>query len=161
MNIEPSLINPNVLERSFQKLLNYFAWALTSGSLKVKDANNADTIENKTINDVIEIIKSDPNLSFSEIYALKANLESMELLINNLINTGNLSKFKIDSPSNIVHFINHNLNSTELNIMVWVKDNGIWRNHIVSIVIVDENNIRIDLLEAYEIRVLIENFASI
>lgn len=67
-------------------------------------------------------------------------------------------KFKIDLPSGTIQVISHNLNSDNISVQVWVFDNGLWRNHIVGITILDIDNIQIELLEPYPIRVLVEDY---
>ncbi len=67
-------------------------------------------------------------------------------------------KFKMDLPSGTIQVVSHNLNSDNINVVVWVFDEGLWRNHIVGITILDLDNIKIELLEPYPIRVLVEDF---
>ena len=81
--------------------------------------------------------------------------------VNNLISAINNTKYSVTSASAIQHTITHNLNSQEISANVWVKDGSVWRNHIVGITIIDNNNIQVDLTEAYEIKVLVEKFNTI
>lgn len=78
--METNLLNPNVLERSFQKLLNYFAWALGTGKLIVKEADNAKTINNLNIEDILLQFKSDTTVRVSDLgqYEVR-DLEFMDL----------------------------------------------------------------------------------
>ena len=64
--METQILNPNVMERSFQRLLNYFAWALRSGKLIVKNSENATTLDNHSISDIMSLVKNDTNIKVSE-----------------------------------------------------------------------------------------------
>lgn len=64
--METQILNPNVMERSFQRLLNYFAWALRSGKLIVKNSENATTLDNLSISDIMSLVKNDTNIKVSE-----------------------------------------------------------------------------------------------
>lgn len=71
----------------------------------------------------------------------------------------NAQKFRFTSGTPAAtHTINHNLNSIEISVSVWVMgDDTKWRNDLVPITINDANSIVVELTEARNVKVVIEN----
>lgn len=70
----------------------------------------------------------------------------------------NLKTFKYNSPTpQFSHYINHNLNTYDLNVDILVFDNdtNTWNKDFVGISFIDENNITIDLTEKCYIRLIL------
>lgn len=86
LNYDNPIPEPNVMERSFQKLLSYFAWALKSGNLIVKEASNSLTLNNRTYDELLMEFKSDTTVQVSEIgqYQLH-DLEQIDLSIIKIV----------------------------------------------------------------------------
>ena len=54
--------------------------------------------------------------------------------------------------------VTHNLNTNYVSVDVYVDDNGVYKKEIVEITIIDQNNIKIDLSDVANIRVVIEGY---
>ena len=76
--------------------------------------------------------------------------------VNDLLNSINSKIYKYQSPSAaLAHNFAHNLGSTDLNVQVWVQDpSGSWRNDIVPVTVVDDNNIGCLLTQAAQVKIL-------
>lgn len=71
----------------------------------------------------------------------------------------NAQKFRFTSGSPAIqHTVAHGLGSIDISVNVWVMgDDSKWRNDLVPITIYDENTVVVELTEARNVKVIIEN----
>jgi hypothetical protein len=81
---------------------------------------------------------------------------SLNNRVNDLLQSINSKIYKYQSSSAaLAHNFAHNLGSTDLNVQVWVQDtSGSWRNDIVPVTVVDDNNIGCLLTQAMQVKIL-------
>lgn len=59
------------------------------------------------------------------------------------------------------HTINHALNSSLVDVCVWIdRGDGVWRNDMAAVSIVDANNVKVDLTAARNVRVTVEKMEA-
>ena len=77
--------------------------------------------------------------------------------VNDLLASINSKIYKYASASAaLAHNFAHNLGTTDLNVQVWVQDpSGAWRNDIVPVTVVDDNNIGCLLTQAAQVKILV------
>ena len=82
---------------------------------------------------------------------------SLNNRVNDLLQSINSKIYKYQSSSAaLAHNFNHALGTTDLNVQVWVQDpSGAWRNDIVPVTVVDDNNIGCLLTQAAQVKILV------
>jgi len=134
-----------------------------AGQKKVKDTTNTkDTKDTKdTINttdnnaDIIKnTIKNDFNImdkvpSFGSLFGILNKIKFIDIIKNCYIYESKEFTQKM--------IINHQLDSDNIMVQIWVKDeSGFYYNDIVPVKIIDENNIEIDFAEKSKFKVIIK-----
>jgi len=109
------------------------------------DSSDSSTNSDKKSNDII----SQPSqINITKIFSNKDLKTSALILFNSYI-------YESKEPVKEVK-INHELDSENLFIQVWSKNNDFWSNDFVSVQIIDKNNVLIELYEPKIIKVLFE-----
>jgi hypothetical protein len=82
---------------------------------------------------------------------------SLNNRVNDLLASINGKIYKYTSAAAaLAHNFAHNLGTTDLNVQVWVQDpSGAWRNDIVPVTVVDNNNIGCLLTTAMSVKILV------
>lgn len=89
---------------------------------------------------------------------LAQEISDRNAAVVNLRNTINAKVFKNDYVSALTHSVVHSLATSNVEVMVWVKDDdGKWKNDLVGIIVEDNNTITVELTESREIRCIVRS----
>lgn len=78
--------------------------------------------------------------------------------VTNMKNAINAKVFKQSYAAATVHSVQHNLNTSNVEYTVWIKDtDGKWKNDICGVTVEDNNNFTVELTESHEILIIIRS----